>query len=82
MNHFFGGLSLFDRIHGCGMLRELVDGGCSPVLLGGVVRLAVSKKLKNLALCGDGAGIGAFVFVGHFPFAFRSARANAKFTAA
>src|SRR5260370_27962459 len=30
---------------------------------------APSKKLKNCALCGDDAGIGAFVFVGHFAFA-------------
>jgi hypothetical protein len=51
----------------------LVDGGRSAVFLGGVVRLAASKKLlKERALYDDDAGIGAFAFafVGHFLFAF------------
>src|SRR5258708_22945005 len=67
---FFGGLRLFDRIYGCRMLCYLVDGRRSAVFRGGLVGLAVSKKLKDRALCcDDDAGIGAFVFVGHFPFA-------------
>jgi hypothetical protein len=41
------------------------------------VRLAVSKKLKDRALCcDDDAGIGAFVFVGHFSFAFSASIAS------
>jgi len=57
----------------------LVDGGRSSVFLGGVVRLAASKKLKERALYDDDAGIGAFAFffVGHFPFAFRCPSADA-----
>src|SRR6266478_2975293 len=61
------------------MLRKLVDGGRSAVFLGGVVRLAASKKLKERALYDDDAGIGAFAFffVGHFPFAFSWLSADA-----
>jgi hypothetical protein len=49
---------------------NLVDGGRTSVFPGGVVRLAASKKLKDCALCDDDAGIGAFVFVGHFAITF------------
>jgi hypothetical protein len=59
------------------MLRELVDGGRSAVFWGGLVGLAASKKLKVRTLCGDDAGIGTFVFVVHFLFAFSASIASA-----
>ncbi len=60
------------------MLRELIDGGRSAVFRGGLVGLAASKKLKDRALCDDDAGIGAFVFVGQFAFAFKASIASAR----
>src|SRR5258707_15094167 len=65
----------FTLLAGYYVLRPLRDqmgiaGGVKNLPWPGVVRLAASKKLKNCALCGDDAGIGASVFVGHFPFTF------------
>ena len=59
---------------------ELVDVEPSAVFMGGngLVRLANSKKLKDRALCTDHARIGAFVFVGHFAFAFKASIASAR----
>jgi hypothetical protein len=51
------------------------------VFSGGVVCLAASKKGKNCALRGDDAGIGAFVFVGHFAFKASIASARSIFSA-
>jgi hypothetical protein len=49
-------IGLIGRICGYRMLRYLVDGGRSAVFRGGLVHLAVSKKLEDRALCCDDHG--------------------------